>query len=118
MPKLTDFHIGQRFGKLVIMNEGQIGRRADGKTFRTWICLCDCGGKAVISTQVLVAGKKQVCGSCPKSAVKKEYTKADRAKRLLKRDLREKQQAQTRKLRQEALRNYFTQKESANVEVS
>lgn len=54
---------GARFGRLVVVRheENQKGRRI-------WLCVCDCGQLASVSTRLLTTGDTRSCG-CLRSAV-------------------------------------------------
>lgn len=58
----VDNLIGQRFGKLVVIAEGQLLKKASGKNVRTWICQCDCGNTCKVQTQYLRNGDTSSCG--------------------------------------------------------
>lgn len=101
MPARVDFRPCQRFGRLVVFSEGEKGKDPGGKTFRTWICLCDCGKKISVRTKGLANGKTHSCGCATQD------TKAARAKKLLKKETQEAARKQTR----QALFAYFARKE-------
>ena len=50
--------IGQRFGKLLVTEEG--GRNTHGS--RMWHCACDCGGSKEANTTKLKSGRVKSCG--------------------------------------------------------
>jgi hypothetical protein len=66
--------IGYRFGKLVVVDEGdpikkqsKSSDRVSGTkmhTKRMWKCLCDCGAYTIASTGKLQGGRRISCGSC------------------------------------------------------
>ena len=56
---------GQRFGKLVVLNESHTEK---GKWF--WNCQCSCGNKCVFQTSDLTRGFKISCGCQKKTAYK------------------------------------------------
>jgi hypothetical protein len=60
--KLVD-RIGQRFGKLVVVE--QAGRDKLKKVL--WKCLCDCGKEAVVVSGSLVTGNTESCGCVGKN---------------------------------------------------
>lgn len=53
---------GQRFGKLVVLNEGEPRIEPSGKKKVRWNCLCDCGNTALVSTDNLRSGHTTSCG--------------------------------------------------------
>lgn len=108
MPNRVNFQLYQRFGRLVVFSEGEKGKDPGGKSFRTWICLCDCGKKVSVRTKGLTSGKTHSCG-CAKQDVK-----AARARRLLKKEALE----GSRKLAQQKIFAYFAAKEAADGKVS
>jgi hypothetical protein len=62
MPKKHDL-IGQRFGRLVVVQD--LGRKssANGKRwYYHWSCCCDCGSSTIASGDNLRAGHVQSCG--------------------------------------------------------
>lgn len=58
--------IGQRFGKLTVIKEGQWIVRKNGHRDRTWICQCDCGNTTEVVHRYLRFGDTSSCG-CLKS---------------------------------------------------
>lgn len=50
--------IGQRFGKLLVINFVGIGKH--GRTL--WNCLCDCGNKKIVPADHLTRGGTKSCG--------------------------------------------------------
>lgn len=54
--------VGERFGKLVVMSEGQGKRSTGGQKKRTWLCKCDCGGANEVKTELLRSGHTTSCG--------------------------------------------------------
>lgn len=63
MGKVKDL-TGQRFGKLVVLREGN--RLLDGSVGTShkarWICRCDCGNETIVLTDNLQAGNTRSCG--------------------------------------------------------
>lgn len=53
--------IGQRFGKLVVIERAIKPDRLKSRGIY-WQCICDCGNKKVIITSALVSGKTKSCG--------------------------------------------------------
>lgn len=61
--------IGQRFGKLVVIEQAEGGKDAAGHKYRRWLCACDCGGTTIASTANLRGGKHCGCGDCRAKAL-------------------------------------------------
>lgn len=61
MPKFSD-RAGQRYGNLVITKLHSRYARANGSSYYTWECLCDCGKTTIAITDNLVRGKTKSCG--------------------------------------------------------
>ena len=53
---------GQRFGKLVVLEEAGFITGFNGKRRRLWRCQCDCGNICEIQHQYLTYGDTQSCG--------------------------------------------------------
>jgi hypothetical protein len=73
--------LGQRFGRLSVVADAgyRIGHSC------AWVCQCDCGNKAVVRSQFLVAGLTQSCGCLHKetfTTLKHGFAKRDRKTRL------------------------------------
>ena len=51
-------YIGKSFGKLTVINKTDRRKGSD----IAWECLCDCGGKTVVSTSHLTLGRTRSCG--------------------------------------------------------
>ena len=64
-PKILDL-TGQRFGKLTAIS------RLPSKEHRyyLWDCICECGGRAQVSTKKLIRGTIDNCGCVPKTTAK------------------------------------------------
>ena len=60
--------IGQRFGRLLVLAENGTVRKKSGRTYRTWLCKCDCGNTKIATTNNLKAHNTSSCG-----CYKKEY---------------------------------------------
>lgn len=63
---------GQRFGKLIILNEMDVLILPSGQPNRVFNCLCDCGNKNIVRLVHLSAGKISSCG-CLGSVRDNEY---------------------------------------------
>lgn len=66
----NNFHslIGDRFGKIVVINEG--GRDSTGHS--RWICQCECGKIWEVDATPLKSGQTKSCG-CKKKQVKSDH---------------------------------------------
>lgn len=64
---------GWRFGKLVVLKEGEMFIKPNGKRVRTWVCQCDCGNICEVQTQYLRSGNTGSCG-CSHSRGEAEIT--------------------------------------------
>lgn len=53
---------GQRFGKLLVMGQGDYIISPCMHKRRTWSCVCDCGGTRDVRTDSLLSGKIDSCG--------------------------------------------------------
>lgn len=53
---------GQRFGRLTVINQAEHYISPTGKKQIRWNCLCDCGNKAVVTTNQLRSGGTVSCG--------------------------------------------------------
>lgn len=78
--------IGQRFGKLVVVEYAGVRSRGNKKTNnkyertdRCWLCQCDCGKQIVKSTAILRSGAYTSCGCYLKS----KFPRGDAATRLV-----------------------------------
>lgn len=60
---------GQRFGKLVVLSPTE--KRMDSGSI-VWLCQCDCGNQAEVSSRRLVRGKVRSCG-CLSDPPPKDY---------------------------------------------
>ncbi len=54
--------LGQRIGKLTIIEERPSQRYACGKSHRQYLCQCDCGNQTVITVENLRSGNTKSCG--------------------------------------------------------
>lgn len=54
--------IGQRFGRLVVIENSGTKRSKSGHTYRMWKCKCDCGNCKELSTANLTSGNTRSCG--------------------------------------------------------
>lgn len=52
--------IGQRFGKLVVLQDGGLNNHKKPK--KQWLCKCDCGKEVMVTTHHLIDGYSKSCG--------------------------------------------------------
>jgi hypothetical protein len=71
MGKLVDL-TGKRFGKWLVQYRSP--QNLHGKP--AWVCVCDCGGKGVVSGSVLRMGESTSCGCYQKSLAAKNLGEA------------------------------------------
>ena len=64
--------IGQRFGKLVVLNRAQSKINKSGRSRTMWNCECDCGNSIIVSADYL---KRSECPSCGCEATKNRIEK-------------------------------------------
>lgn len=53
---------GQRFGKLVVLEEDGFIKKSDGRNSRVWKCQCDCGNICHAQHVYLTSGDTKSCG--------------------------------------------------------
>lgn len=54
---------GKRFGRLTVLCKADdFIRESDGRRFRQWLCLCDCGNKKILKERLLKEGSSKSCG--------------------------------------------------------
>lgn len=58
----TPDYIGQRFGRLVVIGEGEKIRDSNGHKRGTFVCQCDCGNTITVNRRYIVRGQKKSCG--------------------------------------------------------
>lgn len=63
--------IGKRFGKLVVLEQGETRRTKGGSSYITWKCKCDCGNTVTVSGGNLRKGNTKSCG-CELEKLRKE----------------------------------------------
>ena len=61
MSKLIDL-IGQKFGRLTVVERAENGIRKDGSPFTRWMCKCDCGKEKIVTGSNLRKGITKSCG--------------------------------------------------------
>lgn len=60
--KYNKIQIGDRFGKLTIVDKGQQRILPSGRKASTWICKCDCGNITTVTSGALTSGNTSSCG--------------------------------------------------------
>ena len=58
--------VGQRFGKLVVLNRAGTYVSPQGQKKPIWHCACDCGNETTVVSQDLKSGHTTSCGCAPK----------------------------------------------------
>lgn len=61
MPRMLDL-LGQRFGRLVVQAKFGSVERGAGRTAIAWLCQCDCGQTATVTSSALRSRKTRSCG--------------------------------------------------------
>lgn len=72
MSKKVDL-VGQRFGKLTVIQYVGLGERSNGKKYCNWLCKCDCGNETIVRTSYLTCGETRSCGCLQSEVVKHHY---------------------------------------------
>lgn len=54
--------IGQRFGRLIVLEQSIDYVQPSGRHRKQWLCKCDCGATVVVIGSMLRAGKTKSCG--------------------------------------------------------
>lgn len=75
MTKKATNLIGQRFGRLVVVDEAEKYVSPSGQTHRRWLCSCDCGNHTIARTGSLKSGHTQSCGCLNSNASTERATK-------------------------------------------
>jgi len=65
--------IGQRFGRLVVLERDSKENHKDSAAY--WVCQCDCGNKTIVRTGSLRSGDTKSCGCYRRERAIKENTK-------------------------------------------
>lgn len=60
--KYYDDLTGRRFGKLLVLGEGEPTKNSYGKRIKRWMCRCDCENITLVSTHKLKSGHTKSCG--------------------------------------------------------
>lgn len=68
--------VGQRFGRLTVIDFAGVRTANNGKRHGYWLCRCDCGNLCEALSSVLYIGKKKSCG-CANAIPNKYYTLGD-----------------------------------------
>lgn len=66
--------LGQRFGRLTVIEDCGIKRYPSGGRTKVWKCLCDCGNETVVITPNLNSGRTQSCGCYKRERNKEVHT--------------------------------------------
>ena len=69
--------IGQRFGKLIVVEKAEDYISPKGKHESKWLCKCDCGNEKVIRQSDLRSNRTKSCGRC------KFYIKGQNTEKVL-----------------------------------
>lgn len=62
MPRATGSIVGQRYGRLLVVEFAGTRQRPSGCSVRVWRCKCDCGGESIVPTTNLSSGNTKSCG--------------------------------------------------------
>ena len=65
--------LGQRFGKLTVVDKGDPIRRNNGVQIPTWVCKCDCGKIITVRSTNLKSGHTVSCGCARKNNLPKSF---------------------------------------------
>ena len=65
----TKNEIGNRYGRLQVIEKAPNYIRNDGRQYASWLCRCDCGTDVVVPGFMLRSGKRQSCGCLRKETV-------------------------------------------------
>lgn len=65
--------IGQRFGRLIVLERDSKENHRDSAAY--WVCQCDCGNKTIVRTGSLKSGSTKSCGCYRRERAIKENTK-------------------------------------------
>ena len=68
--------IGQRFGKLIVVEKAEDYISPKGKHESKWLCKCDCGNEKVIRQSDLRSNRTKSCGHC------KSYSKEQNIEKI------------------------------------
>lgn len=69
--------IGQRFGKLVVVEYAGTKTYANGNKFSLWLCKCDCGGTKIAIGANLKRGTVTSCGCAVKEAAQNRNSRGN-----------------------------------------
>lgn len=61
MGKYNDL-MGERFGRLTVIEKADAITNKNGRIYHRWLCRCDCGTKVIVKTYSLTYGEKRSCG--------------------------------------------------------
>lgn len=71
--------IGQRFGKLVVVEFAGIKKYNEKSTRTQWLCRCDCGGTIITIGSSLMSGAVKSCGCAKKEAAIKRSEEKEKS---------------------------------------
>ena len=54
--------IGEKFGKLTVIDKAPERKHENSRPTKMWLCRCDCGNTIICSRQALTSGEKKDCG--------------------------------------------------------
>jgi len=61
--------LGQKFGKLTVIEKAENHIQPNGKRYTRWLCKCDCGNKIIVRTSHLTKGHTRSCGCLQREKV-------------------------------------------------
>lgn len=80
--------IGQKFGRLIVLSEGDVHTSPNGTRFRRVICRCECGKEKLIRTNNLRNGTTRSCGCLQRETIKALGIERGHVRRSLARNMR------------------------------
>jgi len=66
--------VGQKFGRLTVLEFWDIRIRTGDKKESRWLCKCECGNEAIVVGSSLRSGGTSSCGCLKKEIIKKTFT--------------------------------------------
>ena len=67
-----DSLIGKKFNRLLVISRADNIVQKDGRSRVAWSCLCDCGNRTIVVTNLLKSGRVKSCG-CIKTERNRTY---------------------------------------------
>lgn len=67
--------IGQKFGKLIVLERARNHEQPSGQVKTAWLCKCDCGRKINVQATSLLGGYSKSCGCSRESHIASELKK-------------------------------------------